>query len=349
MQNLNMIFNNHGPQLIENMGYLINPLLLNFRRESNKLLVFGFHGLFNSLKQKEFNHIDPQNNMTVNQFSDFIEYFLSKNYKFIRPEDLLSGLEDNQRYAMITFDDGYFNNMLAFEILCRYKIPAVFFMTTNNIKENKSFWWDIIYRNRTEKGNSPDTIHKEQKYLKSLKYSEIENYIKQNFGIHSFSPWSDIDRPFNPLELAQIAKSPYVVIGNHTHNHSILTNYSKEEIIGEIMESNKFLFDLTGTSPITLAFPNGEYNKLVLATTEEAGFRFAFTTEPKNNLFPTEHHHMDTLGRFMSTNKVDINRFGSFYRLGYTPTVLYSSLKRQIKGLKIFNSNTLHQLSYINE
>lgn len=331
MKNIKERINSYGPKFIKEFGYFINPLLLNFKNENNQLLVFCFHGLFESVKQKDLNHIDPQSNMTINQFVEFIEYFLNHNYKFIKPEDLLAGLNYDQPYAMITFDDGYLNNMLAFEILNKYKIPAVFFLTTKNIRENKSFWWDIVYKFRAKQGSSIETIRHEQRSLKSYKYTYIDKYIIQNFGIESFKPWSDIDRPFNESEVKNLSKSPYVSIGNHTHNHSILTNYNKEEIKEELCESNKILFDLTGISPIVMAFPNGNYNNLILEVTKDFGFRYAFTTEQKKNHLPIEYQDLICLNRYM-TNTTKISKFGSFCRLGYEPDLLYAGLKMKIKS-----------------
>ena len=33
--------------------------------------------------QKKLNHIDRQNNLTDAQFDDFLDYFLTHNYKFV--------------------------------------------------------------------------------------------------------------------------------------------------------------------------------------------------------------------------------------------------------------------------
>jgi peptidoglycan/xylan/chitin deacetylase (PgdA/CDA1 family) len=323
--------NNHVPGLIEKLGSFVNPLLLNFKNENNQLLVFFFHGIFESQKQKDLNHIDPQNNMTVSQFVDFIDYFQNHKYKFILPEDILSGLKNDQPYVMITFDDGYFNNMLAIDILNKYRLPAVFSITTKNMVENKAFWWDIIYKYRIKQGSNIEAIRNEQRSLKCHKHSLIDSYITQNFGIESFKPWSDIDRPFNESEVKNLAKSPYVSIGNHTHNHSILTNYTKDEITQELRESNKILFDLTGSLPITVTFPNGNYSNLVLEATEKEGFRYAFTTEPKQNPLPIEHGKLICLNRYM-TNTTKITKFGSFCRMGYDPDLLYAGLKMHIKN-----------------
>ena len=324
--------NNIVRGLVEKIGFLLNPIVLNVKGEDNQLLIFYFHGLYRSLKQKDLNHIDPQKNMTVNQFDDFIDYFLNHNYSFVKPEDLLGELNVNQHYAMITFDDGYFNNVLAVEKLRRYKIPAIFFITPKNILENKSFWWDIIYKNRYKQGTSIEKITKEQEYLKKFKHNYIEEYIKQNFGLQSYKPWSDIDRPLTEIEVKILSQDPFISFGNHTFNHAILINYNREEVEEEFINSNKFLDDLTGTTPISVAFPNGSYNKLTLDVAEKVGFIFAFNAEPKKNYLPSKKGSLVCLNRFIATtNKIE--KYGSFYRLGYTPGSIYSNIRGSLDHL----------------
>lgn len=322
----------YGTKVISKLGPVVNPLLINHKKEDNHLLIFYFHGLFESMNQRALNHIDPQHNMLVNQFDEFLDYFLNHGYKFIKSEDLLTGIEENQRYAMITFDDGYFNSMPALEITNKYKIPGIYFLTTSNIIENKSYWWDIVYKYRHKQGNSLEAIGKEQSFLKGFKHPEIEKYIIQNFGIKSFEPWSDIDRPFSPDEVRYVSESPFSTIGNHTHNHAILTNYEEEGIKEEIMNSNKILFELTGKLPNDIAFPNGNYNKQILELTEQLGFRFAFTTDPGKNRIRPSNKNLICLKRLMTTT-TDIKEIGSFYRLGANPDTVYSDVKGQVTFL----------------
>lgn len=332
MNYLKTKLNDFGAIFFEKLGYLVNPIILKFRNENKQLLVFYFHGLFESDKQKELNLVYPQNNMTVKQFIDFIDYFQDHNYKFILPDDISEGLEVDQPYAMITFDDGYFNNMLAIEILNKYKVPGVFFISTKNVMENKSYWWDIIYKYRTEQGNSSEKIGKEIRSLKGFKHNYIDNYILNHFGKEAFTPWSDISRPFNEREIKELSTSPYVSFGNHTHNHSILTNYTKEEIKEELSVSNKILLQLTGTLPITIAFPNGNYNQMVLEATEEEGFQYAFTTRRDTNRFPIESKEFTCVNRYMTDTR-EIGKFGGFCRMGYEPGELYEDLKMRAKHM----------------
>lgn len=327
--------NNIMRGLVEQLGYLINPLFLNPVRENNKLLVFFFHGLFESDKDRDLNHIDPQQNMTTGQFCEFIEYFLYHNYTFIKPDDLL-GIDDNQsdrRYVILTFDDGYFSNMLAVDFLNKYKVPAVFYITIKNILQNSSFWWDIIFKYRIKQGLSVNKIRKEQDSLKLLGHNNIDEYIKNNFGADSFKPWSDIDRPFSESEVRSLSTNPFVSFGNHTFNHSILTTCTRDEIRNEFIESNKYIIDFAGKAPISLAFPNGYFNELVLEVAKEIGFEFACTAEPKINRLPLDKKKPVCLTRFMS-NPRDIQNYGSFYRLGYSPGRLYSGFKQIINPFK---------------
>ena len=317
----------------EKLGFLINPLVLKIVGENNQILVFYFHGLYKSLEQRDLNHIDPQNNITVDQFSDFLDYFLNHNYNFINTEELLAEPRLEGRYAMITFDDGYFNNLLAIDVLRKFKIPACFFITAKNIIDNRSFWWDIIFKYRTKQGISLKKIQNEQNYLKLCKNEYIEDYLVKNFGLKASIPWSEIDRPLTEQEVRTLKEFPLAEIGNHTYSHPNLTNCSRSEIEEEYIASNEFLESLTGSIPISTAFPNGHYNKLVSIVTEEAGFKLAFNTVEQKNCLPLTGGNIICLNRFGARNNI-ISDYGTFYRLGYTPRSLYSDLKRKVNPFK---------------
>ena len=125
--------------------------------------------------------------------------------------------------------------------------------------------------------------------------------------------------------------NPFVTIGNHTCNHSILTNYTRQEIKEELSQSNKTLFEITGIEPLTVAFPNGNFNNQVLEVTNELGFRFAFTIINKLNTLPAMaiNNKLVCLNRFMA-QPTNIERYVSLNRLGYTPNSLYSSIKKSL-------------------
>lgn len=333
------IVDKYIPALIEKVGVGINPLLLNFRQEQRRLLVFYFHGLYQFRGQQELNHVDPQNNFTVEAFAEFIDYFLQHNYRFIQPEALLHGLSADQPYAMITFDDGYFNNILALDVLQQYEVPATFYITSGNVQENQSYWWDIVYKYRKKQGQSLEVIRQEQEQLKHFKTEYICQYIRQTFGKEALKPWSDIDRPFTVEELRKFAKNQWVHLGNHTATHAILTNCNRQEIQEELLTCNQFLKDVAGKLPVSTAFPNGSFNDLVLDVARAAGFQFALTTEARSNPLPAINQGFVRLDRFMAQPE-NIQQYGRFCRMGYTPDAWYDNWKNKVKHLKIIKTTT---------
>jgi peptidoglycan/xylan/chitin deacetylase (PgdA/CDA1 family) len=315
--------------VISKVGPLFHPVFLKYRNEGQQLLIYYFHGLYESESQKKLNHADPQNNLTLAQFQNFIEYFLNCNYHFISPDDLVHSDRNDKPLIMLTFDDGYFNNSLALPTLDKYKVPATFFITTRNVTENRAYWWDIIYKYRSKQGVSKEMISQEQAALKSYKFEYIDSYIHKHFGAGSTFPWSEVDRPLTPSELKVMATHPLVSIGNHTHNHSILTNYTIEEVEKEIVTCNSNLKDIIGHEPDMIAFPNGNYNENVVNIALRLGFRLAFTTN--NDINPT--HIPDTglvkLNRFMAQT-TNIKSYAEYNRLNYMPSKLYYARKHEI-------------------
>lgn len=315
--------------LIEKFCYFVNPFILNFAKERDGILIFYLHGLYESKKEKELNYLDPQNNLLVSQFVDLVEYFLHNNYSFIKPEDLLSELPPGKRRVMMTFDDGYFNNSLAIDVLNKYQIPATFFITARNVLKSESFWWDIIYRNRIKEGKSLNDIRREQAYLKRYKCNFIENYIEKQFGKKSKVLWGDISRPFNTDELRLISRNPLVTIGNHTYNHSILTNNDVNEVREEINSCNNFLREITGITPNAIAFPNGNFNDKVLNVAQQEGIQMAFTIENKLNHLPILRNKIVCLNRF-SVMPMNARNYVGLNQAGFSPYSLFQHMKKKL-------------------
>ena len=119
---------------------------LSLFRERNAVMGFLFHSLFADDREASGNLIHPLQRTTVEQFRRFVEYYRAQEYRFITPADLLAGLAPDGKYVLITFDDGYFNNTRALPILEELKVPATFFITTENVLRQKCFWWDVHWR-----------------------------------------------------------------------------------------------------------------------------------------------------------------------------------------------------------
>jgi peptidoglycan/xylan/chitin deacetylase (PgdA/CDA1 family) len=273
-------------QMVRAADAAIAKAYLKCFRERNALMSFLFHSLFRDEAEIAQNLVDPLQRTTVAQFRQFIEYYLENGYRFVSPADVLAGLSPQGKYALISFDDGYFNNVLARPILEEYRVPAVFFISTNHVRQNKCFWWDALYRERTKQGATHRRIKAEAVAVKSMTTEQIEAQLIERFGPDTLRPRGDIDRPFTPDELREFAGSPQVHLGNHTDNHAILTNYSPREVRAQIEECQKFLQDLTGVQPTAIAYPNGGHNADIVRACADLGLKVGFTIRPEKVALP---------------------------------------------------------------
>jgi len=215
-------------------------------------------------------------------------------------DHLAAGWPFRGRPVMITFDDGYYNNTLALPVLKEFDVPALFFISTTHVRENKCYWWDVLYRERTGQGVDHDRIESEARTLKQLRTEEIESRLKDWFGPDALTPRSDIDRPFSPEELKAFAADPHVFLGNHTANHAILINYTPQEVREQILGAQESLHEMTGVRATAIAYPNGALNEQVINVCASAGLQLGFTVRPEKRILPIDlrSNHLMRLGRF---------------------------------------------------
>lgn len=259
---------------------------LALRNEQPGLLCFLFHSLFRNQREIERNEVNPLDRTTVAMFRDLIAYYTDCGYRFVTPDDVLSGLDPKGHHAMLTFDDGYYNNRLALPILEKFDVPALFFISTNHVLQQKCYWWDVLYRQRLAEGASEEQVQNDGVAMKLLRTSEIEAELVARYGADALQPRSDIDRPFTAIELADFASHPLVHLGNHTADHAILTNYTADEARQQIEQCQTALQEITGKRPSTIAYPNGNVDSHVVGICREVGLNLGFTIVPQKNRLP---------------------------------------------------------------
>jgi peptidoglycan/xylan/chitin deacetylase (PgdA/CDA1 family) len=60
-------------------------------------------------------------------------------------EESLKGKKRMRKPVVVTFDDGYADNLVnAKPLLERYEVPATVFVTTGYVTQHRSFWWDEL-------------------------------------------------------------------------------------------------------------------------------------------------------------------------------------------------------------
>jgi len=276
--------------VLNTSNHAISQIYLQLFGEKNGLIIFYLHAVFRDRKEVACDAIDPYANraITVDHLKQLIEYFQEREYGFVAPSDILTGLDQQKKHVMLTFDDGYSNNQYCVPVLSDYGIPAVFFISSNHVKLNKSFWWDVIYRLRSKTATPNWKIRREIEFVKLMRHDAIEAYVIKNFGEKALVPAGDVDRPFTPAELKKFAEEKYVHIGNHTSDHAILTNCTPEELNTQIRGAQSSIYDMTGIIPEAISYPSGHYSTEVLTSAKEMGLKLGFTISRRKNYLPID-------------------------------------------------------------
>ncbi|MBF0244539.1 MAG: polysaccharide deacetylase family protein [Planctomycetes bacterium] len=259
------------------------------------LLVLGLHAVFRDELEAAQGHIVPHQGLSRSRLKGLAEALLRVGYAFVGADELLAGLDPGERYALFTFDDGYYNNTLAQEVLGELGIPAIYFITSDNSEYQRCYWPDVLYRELNQRGQAPGAIHAALEEHMGMSGERANESVSALFGEGAFTPRGDIDRPFSAAELARFSRMEGVCIGNQTRSHAILPLLSAGQIEEELNASQRWIEAQTGRAPFAIAYPCGVYNEQVLKIVQERGFTLGFSIEIGKNRFPRSGHYPERL------------------------------------------------------
>ena len=117
------------------------------RLSPNVLTVVNYHRIYDD-SNKDFVAYKPNISASTDGFALQMDC-LQKNYKVISSAQLAAWLKGEatlqQHSAIITFDDGYYDNLSnALPILYKRDLPATIFLTTDYIGSSSPFYWDYV-------------------------------------------------------------------------------------------------------------------------------------------------------------------------------------------------------------
>jgi peptidoglycan/xylan/chitin deacetylase (PgdA/CDA1 family) len=249
---------------------------------------------------------------------------LKQHFKIINTIELAKLIKRNDkvndRFAVITFDDGYLDNFtIALPILKKHQVTAVFYLTTDFLDSNKITWWDeIAYLLRKSVGNEYQlpksnytyTLVKENidniirnimSEIKQTKYFSVldalEN-IRMKFPLAHQTLLAEEHQLFMNWQQANELLIQGMEVGSHTLTHPILSQIGIEQHEKEIVDSKLLLEQRLNCKINSIAYPVGRYycyNEQTIEFTLAAGYKIAFNNEPGF------HRSID--------NALDINRF----------------------------------------
>lgn len=105
-------------------------------------------------------------------------------------------------------------------------------------------------------------------------------------------------------QLKEIASDKLFDIGAHGVSHKKMNKMSKEELAFDLKESKRILEEELGRKVVSLAYPSGKYNNLVIDETMSAGYDFAFSIKPL---------HLRSKVSFFEIPRFNINDFSSIF------------------------------------
>jgi peptidoglycan/xylan/chitin deacetylase (PgdA/CDA1 family) len=231
--------------------------------------------------------------------------------RFVGPNDLdrLEDLPGRGLHLLLTFDDGYLNNLkLGAAILEAANIPALFFVSTHHLVAGEAFWFDrIVTRvqstrvkrlNLSPFGLREYTFHPAdgarrwediQRLLTDVKrlgnpaeprVARILEFMDQEYGSAA-----EVDdqrlRPLTSQELRQLANRRQMFFGSHGHRHELMPLLNDQDLVASVTQSKQILEHLVGQSIADIAYPNGDEDQRVRAACKEAGYHRGFTTAPQ--------------------------------------------------------------------
>ena len=170
-------------------------------RLDGKALILMYHGVVKVSS-------DPWSlSVTPDHFHDHLEV-LRKLTCPVRLQELVEGLDEKdilRRAVVITFDDGYANNLYnAKPLLERFEIPATLFLSTSYLGEKREFWWDELERLLLQPGTLPRTLQlRICGTIHEWHLGEADRYEEEFFRRHcSWRAWEDPPTPRHSLYVA---------------------------------------------------------------------------------------------------------------------------------------------------
>jgi peptidoglycan/xylan/chitin deacetylase (PgdA/CDA1 family) len=194
---------------------------------------------------------DLQPHHTVDEFRDTLAW-LAPRFPFLRLDDFLHTAKPG---VLLTFDDGHANNLFnILPILAEFRAQGLFFVTVQHVQNPRN--WLGFTREYARRGWG------------------AEQNIPEDFARDCYDGLSE-------AQLAQLAASPWAVIGSHTLHHPHLPELSSAALRRELEESRRALAEISRQPVATLAYPYGEYNRPVAEAARASGYRAAFAVIPQ--------------------------------------------------------------------
>jgi peptidoglycan/xylan/chitin deacetylase (PgdA/CDA1 family) len=250
--------------------------------------IAGYHRVVTDFEDASRRTI-PSMLISARKFEKHLDW-LGRRFNFVSLDDIGLHLGNERPFkrpsAAITFDDGYadvYHN--AFPILKRKGIPAAVFVVTNLVGTPNLQIYDRLFACLSR--DKAAAFSKMTEMLTRLPQREIVGRLESLE--RDISLPSSYRHEFMPLSWEMIGEMQRsdITIGSHTASHVLLTSESLDEARRQLIESRQTLENRLRRNVEHFAYPDGRFNRAILETVQQAGYRFAYTICPqRDSRFP---------------------------------------------------------------
>lgn len=286
-----------------------------------------------------------------------IEAIREAGVEFVSLDEMhhrLTSGDFKRRFACITFDDGYRDNLLfAYPILKKHRVPFAVYVPTSFPDRLGELWWLVLEaviakqeriglvinnedrrfdcRKVEDKRDLFDAIYS---WLRSLpNEAALREAIRDLASRYSVDIGAICDEVcMSWSEIAELAADPLVTIGAHSVTHSRLSKISEEAARSEMRSSAAVLESALGKRPSHFSYPIGDSSSAgprEFALARELGFATAVTTRA-GVLFPEHRDHLGSLPR------ISLN--GEFQRHRYLQVLMSGAATALSNGFRKVNA-----------
>ncbi|GAB4334146.1 MAG: polysaccharide deacetylase family protein [Calditrichia bacterium] len=278
-------------------------------RQQNRhsVVVLTYHGVVPEIPAGAF-EFEYRNFVTTRQFRQQLQ-FLTKNYQIIHPDELANFQSGFKPGFLITFDDGFYNNLkYAAPLLQEFKVPACFFITTGLVGTSDMLWTEKVtfwlantpekeislpelfpeklpVKTRAQREEASQKIRMRLKALPLVRREQMMALLERQIGgidKSRISHWNDRYRFLDWDEVAKFSEYGQVV-GSHTHTHPILSSLDEAHSWQELEISKRLIEENSNKDCCYFAYPNGtkgDFNETHIEQLRKLEYKLAFTQEP---------------------------------------------------------------------
>jgi peptidoglycan/xylan/chitin deacetylase (PgdA/CDA1 family) len=272
------------------------------RARPKALTVLNYHRI-DDVSHSGFDSFTPNVTASPAEFARQMDY-VKRHYNLVTCELVAAWLKGDATLppyaAMITFDDGYYDNYAyAYPILRERNLPAVIFLTTDYIGRSNPFYWDFVSYcfNHTEKNSAvlpryeavswqgkTEKMAVMKQWIERLKLLPNEEKQHAVAALENVLEVSVPESAFSGLHLSwdQVREMSQngIEMGSHTATHPILTRVPLPQVEHELASSKQKIEAEINKPVIGIAYPNGgsaDFSPEVIKLAQQTGYKVAFS------------------------------------------------------------------------